>query len=420
MFVSDRSGWYGLYRLRSGDEGDFGSEAEALAPMEAEFADPQWVFGLSTYGIDDDGTIVAAARSGGRDRLYRVAPGSGRADEIDQPYPELGSVRVASGRVAFLGMGSRTPSSVVVMDRASGDREIVRQASTLTVDPGSLSEPQLITFPTGGGREAHALYYPPTNPAVTPPTDERPPLIVISHGGPTSNASAALNLETQFFTSRGFAVVDVDYGGSSGYGREYRSLLAGAWGIVDVEDCTNAARYLAERGLADPARLFIRGGSAGGYTTLRALTMSDVFAAGASHFGVGDLEALARDTHKFESRYLDGLVGPYPAALETYRDRSPIHHTGRLSCPLILFQGLDDKVVPPAQAEEMVAALEEKGLPHAYVAFEGEGHGFRRAENIATALSSEISFYAQLFGFELADDIAPVRIENLEGWTPAA
>lgn len=420
VFVSDRTGWYNLYRWRD-DAIDSGAPAaptpaEPLAPMAAEFADPQWVFGMSSYAIDADGKIVAAARSDGRDRLYRLTPDGGEPQELEQPFPELASVRVLDGTVAFLGGGPREPTSVVVLDRASGSSQVVYRPSEVTVDPAVLSVPRAIRFPTAGGREAYALFYAPTNPAVRAPEGALPPLIVISHGGPTSNANASFDAETQFFTSRGFAVVDVDYGGSSGYGREYRQRLDGAWGIVDVEDCTHAALFLAAQGLADPERLLIRGGSAGGYTTLRALTTGDTFAAGASYYGVGDLEALARDTHKFESRYLDGLVGPYPEARDLYHERSPINHTDRLACPLIVLQGEDDRVVPIAQAQQLVAALEAKRIPYAYLAFAGEGHGFRRGENIALALEAELSFYAQLFGFEPAGPIEPVTIAHLEGW----
>jgi len=420
VFVSDRTGWYNLYRWRddASDPGTPGAPtpAEPLAPMAAELADPQWVFGMSSYAIDADGTIVAAARSAGRDRLYRLATDGGEPQELEQPFPELASVRALAGTVAFLGGGPREPTSVVLLDRASGSSQVVYRPSEVTVDPAVLSVPQAIRFPTAGGREAYALFYAPTNPAVQAPKGALPPLIVISHGGPTSNANASFDAQTQFFTSRGFAVVDVDYGGSSGYGREYRQRLDGAWGIVDVEDCTHAALFLAAQGLVDPERLVIRGGSAGGYTTLRALTTGDTFAAGASHYGVGDLEALALDTHKFESRYLDGLVGPYPEARDVYRERSPINHTDRLACPLIVLQGEDDRVVPIAQAEKLVAALEAKRIPYAYLAFAGEGHGFRRSENIARALEAELSFYAQLFGFEPADPIEPVTIAHLEGW----
>ena len=260
---------------------------------------------------------------------------------------------------------------------------------------------------------AHAFYYPPHNRDHGAPAGELPPLIVRSHGGPTGATSDAFSLAIQYWTSRGFAVVDVNYGGSTGYGRAYRRRLEGRWGIVDVEDCVNAARFLAESGRADPDRLIIRGGSAGGYTTLAALAFRDTFRAGASLYGIGDLMALAQDTHKFESRYLDRLIGPLPQAESVYRERSPVYHLDEFDCPIIFFQGLDDKVVPPNQAEAMVAALDAKGLPVAYLAFDGEGHGFRKAETIVRAIEAELSFYGRVFGFTPADDIEPVPIRNI-------
>jgi dipeptidyl aminopeptidase/acylaminoacyl peptidase len=290
----------------------------------------------------------------------------------------------------------------------------VRRSREDPPDPGYISEPEDIEFPTTGDRTAHALYYAPRNPDCEVPSDERPPLVVMSHGGPTAATSSALNLAVQFFTSRGLAVVDVNYGGSTGYGRAYRERLNGNWGVVDTDDCVNAARYLADQGRVDRERMAIRGGSAGGYTTLCALVFHDVFAAGASYYGVADAEALARDTHKFESRYLDSLIGPYPEARELYRQRSPIHFADRLSCPLLILQGLEDEVVPPAQSEVLAEALRKNGLPYAYLAFEGEQHGFRRAENIVRAAEAELSFYARVFGFETADRLPPLAIENAE------
>jgi dipeptidyl aminopeptidase/acylaminoacyl peptidase len=260
---------------------------------------------------------------------------------------------------------------------------------------------------------AHAFYYPPKNKDYEAPEGEKPPLIVISHGGPTGATSSTLSLRIQYWTSRGIGVVDVNYGGSTGYGRAYRERLNGNWGVVDVDDCANAARFLVEQGKADGERLIIRGGSAGGYTTLAALTFRNVFKAGASYYGISDLEALEQDCHKFESRYNTSLIAPYPEAKALYVERSPIHHTQRLSCPIIMFQGMDDKVVPPNQAEMMLAAMREKGLPVAYIAFEGEGHGFRKAENIKRSLDAELYFYSRVFGFHLADAIEPIEIENL-------
>ena len=303
----------------------------------------------------------------------------------------------------------------VVAIALDGASEVLRPSRVDAVDPSFLARPRAIVVPTTGGESAHALHYPPANPGFEGPPGERPPLIVMSHGGPTSSASSALDLGVQFWTSRGIAVVDVDYRGSSGHGRAYRRRLEGNWGVVDVDDCVAAALFLAGADEVDGRRLAIRGGSAGGYTTLCALVFRDVFAAGASRYGVADLEALAADTHKFESRYLDRLVGPWPAARQRYQERSPIHHADRLSCPVILLQGADDRVVPPAQAEVMAAALRAKGLPFAHLVFEREQHGFRRAETVRRAAEAELSFLGQVLGFEPADDIEPVEVENLSG-----
>jgi dipeptidyl aminopeptidase/acylaminoacyl peptidase len=423
VFVSDRSGWWNLYRQPMMADGPTG-EALAITREQAEFAGPQWVFGMTWYGFAADGSIVAAARRGGRDELRRISPSAeapadtsagGPGERLPVAQTEIGDLRVAGSTVLFIGASADTPNSVVWLDlgRAGGEQAILRRTSELELDPGYISAAEPITFPTAGGREAHALLYRPKNRDHEGLPDERPPLVVMSHGGPTSSAWGGLDLEKQLFTSRGFAVVDVDYGGSVGYGREYMRRLDGSWGIVDVEDCINAARFLAERGDVDGRRMAITGGSAGGFTTLCAMVMHDVFACGASHYGVGDLEALARDTHKFESRYLDRLVGPYPEAADTYRSRSPIHSCHRLTRPLIVLQGSEDKVVPPAQAEALVAVMRERRIPHAYLLFEGEGHGFRQAANIRRALEAELSFYAQVFGFQLADEIEPVKVEHL-------
>jgi dipeptidyl aminopeptidase/acylaminoacyl peptidase len=299
------------------------------------------------------------------------------------------------------------------MDLSTGAFETLRRSSEVDVDPGYISVPEAIEFPTEGGLTAHAFFYAPKNKDFAAPAGELPPLLVISHGGPTAAVTGQFNLSIQFWTSRGIGVVDVNYGGSTGYGRPYRERLKDRWGIVDIDDCVNAALYLVERGDADPARLAIRGGSAGGYTTLASLAFRDVFAAGASYYGVSDLEALAKDTHKFESRYLDGLIGPYPERRDLYLERSPIHHVDGFSAPMIVLQGLEDKVVPPNQAEMIVDALREKGVPVAYVPFEGEQHGFRRAENIKKSLGAELYFYSRVFGFEPPDSAEPVPIENL-------
>jgi dipeptidyl aminopeptidase/acylaminoacyl peptidase len=407
-FVSDRSGWWNLYRL--GEDGP-----EALAPMEAEFGRPQWGFAGATYGFLRDGRVCCVFGDNGSDHLGTVE--SGRVREIQTPYAAFGRVApFARGGRDALALIAASPSqspAVVILDPADGRSEVVRLSREDAIPHEQLSSPESVEFPTAGDRTAHALYYAPRSSEFCGPEGERPPLVVMSHGGPTGATSSTLNPAIQFWTTRGFAVVDVNYGGSTGYGRAYRERLRGSWGVVDTQDCIAAALWLAERGLVDRERMAIRGGSAGGYTTLCALTFHDVFAAGASYYGVADAEALARDTHKFESRYLDSLIGPYPEARELYRERSPIHFAERLSCPLLLLQGLEDAIVPPAQAEVMVAALRARGLPWAYLAFEGEQHGFRRAENMIRAQQAELYFYSRVFGFEAADALEPIEIENL-------
>ncbi len=406
-FVSDRTGWWNLYRYRDG-------RIESLCEMEAEFGKPQWVFGMSTYAFESAERIICAYTSHGTWQLGRLDTRTRRLEPIGTPYTEITGVRARPGQAVFLAGSPGEAVSVISLDLGTGKRQVLRSSSRLQIDSGFISQPQAIEFPTEGGLTAHALFYAPKNRDYAAAGGERPPLLVISHGGPTSAASSTLSWEVQFWTSRGLAVVDVNYGGSTGYGRAYRQRLNGEWGVVDVDDCANAARYLVERGKADGNRLAIRGASAGGYTTLSALAFRDVFKAGASYFGVSDLGALTRETHKFESRYLDRLIGPYPERSDLYRERSPIHHTDGLSCPMILFQGLEDKVVPPNQAELMAEALRKKGLPVAYLPFEGEQHGFRRAENIKRALDAELYFYSRMFGFDLADPVEPVLIENLD------
>jgi dipeptidyl aminopeptidase/acylaminoacyl peptidase len=358
--------------------------------------------------------MVAAYTRGGRWRLCTIdtAAGSWRDIAIDlEPREWL----AADGRHLLLVAGSATMADAVVrLDLESGSTEVLQRSSTLALDAGDVSVPEAIECSTVDGEVAHAFYYPPRNRAYSALPGEHPPLVAISHGGPTTAATAILDLRIQFWTSRGFAVVDVNYGGSSGYGRAYRDRLAGQWGCVDVDDMVSVARHLVGEGKADAARLIIRGGSAGGFTTLAALTFRPgVFTAGASYYGVSDIEVLARDTHKFESRYLDRLIGPYPQRRDLYRARSPIHHVEHLACPLILLQGLEDKVVPPNQSELMARAARANGLPVAYLAFEGEQHGFRRAETIVRSLEAELYFYGAVFGFTPSDAIAPVPIDNL-------
>lgn len=405
-FASDHTGWWNLYRYDGGD-------VKPVYPMKAEFGDPQWVFGTSTYGFTDDKTIIARYQQNGLSHLGRIDLESGSLSTIDTPYQAISGVAVDRERVVFLGGSPMEATSVVLVDLGSGDTEVLRRSTAVQVEEGYISKPEPIEFPTEGGLNAHAFFYPPRNKDYESPPGEKPPLLVFTHGGPTGSTSSSFNPFIQFWTSRGFAIVDVNYGGSTGYGRAYRERLRGNWGVVDVDDAVNAARYLVEKGLVDGERLAIRGGSAGGYTTLSALAFRDVFKAGASLFGIGDLETFVGDTHKFESRYIDSLVGPYPEKKELYRERSAIYHLDRMNTPVILLQGLEDEIVPPNQSEMMFEALKEKGVPTAYIAFEGEQHGFRKAENIIRAIEVELYFYGKVFGFEPADEIEPVAIENL-------
>ncbi|HTX92962.1 MAG TPA: S9 family peptidase [Anaerolineales bacterium] len=404
-FVSDRTGWWNLYRL--------GEAAEALCPLEAEFGEPQWVFGLRTYDFIGADEILCTYSQGGAWHLARLDAKTGKLAPLDLPFTDYGSPHIGEG-FAVLSAGSPAdPPVLLKLDLATGRTEVLRRAFEPTIDRAYFSLPQPLEFPTENGLAARGYFYPPANRDFTAPQGELPPLLVFSHGGPTDAASTALRYGIQFWTSRGFAILDVDYGGSSGYGRAYRMRLNGNWGIVDVEDCCNGALWLAEQGRVDPKRLAIRGGSAGGFTTLAALVFKNVFSAGASLYGVSDLEALATDTHKFESRYLDNLVGPYRARKDLYVARSPIHHTDRLATPLILLQGDEDRVVPPSQSQKMYEAVKAKGLPVAYLLFAGEQHGFRQAKNIQRAYEAELYFYSKIFRFDLADPVEPVRIENL-------
>lgn len=404
-FVSDRTGWWNLYRWRNG-------RIEPLCPMEADFGLPLWNFGMRTYAFETPTRIICTYTEKGVRRLARLDTGSGKLQPIETPFTEIGSPHVHNGKLLFIGASPSEPACVVLHDLATGKHEILKRATDLKVDSGYISIPRPIEFPTEGGKTAHAYFYAPKNKDFVAPDGEKPPLIVMSHGGPTSSASTSFNLGIQYWTSRGFGVVDVNYGGSTGYGREYWQRLVGQWGVVDVDDCVNAAKYLVARGEADEKRCAIRGGSAGGYTTLCALTFRDFFRAGASHFGLAELEIFVKDTHKFESRYLESLIGPYPAKRDLYRERSPLFFADRITAPLILFQGLEDKVVPPNQHRMIFEAVRKKGIPCASFEFEGEQHGFRKAETIKRVLEAELYFYSRMFGFELAEKVEPVKIEN--------
>ena len=408
FFVSDRTGWWNLYCWRAG-------HIEAIAPMQAEFGAPAWALGTRTYAFESADRIVCKFVESGFWKLATIDTRTTQFTTIESPYTEMSRGDIVAGNMqAALEAGSANlPDSLVSLNPDTGKMTPLKHSRPVPVADGFISEPRSIEFETAGGKTAHAYYYPVKNAEFEGPDGEKPPLLVVSHGGPTGSAMTSFNLSYQFWTSRGIAVVDVNYGGSTGYGTEYRRRLDGQWGIVDIDDCINAALHLVREGEVDGERLMVRGGSAGGYTTLAALTFRDVFKVGASYYGVSDLEALATETHKFESRYLDSMVGPYPERRDLYVERSPIHHTDQLSCPIILLQGLEDRVVLPNQAEMMVEALRRKGLPVAYLPFEGEQHGFRKSENIKRALEAELYFYSRILGFKIADDIEPVEIEGL-------
>ncbi len=392
FFVSDRSGWWNIYRERNG-------AFEPVAPVEAEFSRPQWRFGMSSYAFESAERMICCFVKDGGWTLAQVDLRSGRFEPIPTEFTDISQLRAGKGRAAFFGGTPSEALALIELNLSDGTHRVIRRSAV--VEDGVrpyVARPEPIAFPTSDGETAHAIYYPPFSPAFAAPAGEKAPVLVLSHGGPTASASSTLSLEVQYWTSRGVGVLDVNYRGSTGYGRAYRLKLERQWGVVDVADCVNGAQYLVENRNADPDRLMIAGGSAGGYTTLCALTSGGekTFSAGASHYGVSDLAALARDTHKFESRYLDWLIGPYPQDERLYADRSPINHADRLSAPVIFFQGADDKVVPPNQTELMVAALKERGIPVGYFLFEGEQHGFRKAETLKRALDAELYFFATL------------------------
>ena len=420
FFVSDESGFWQPQVIT--DLATLKAEPLLVGSeySQCEFGLPMWVFGQSTYAVVSERLLVFAFNRRGLWSLGRLeldfdGAGGHKFVEIETPYTEFSYLTAGQNRVAMLAAAASIAQSVVELDLQTGKFATIKASASELPGSGYLSKPEVIEFPTDGGLTAFAFYYPPTNQDCAPLAGERPPLLVKCHGGPTGAASSSLSLGLQYWTSRGFAVVDVNYGGSTGFGREYRKRLNKNWGVVDVADCRNCVQYLVERQLADPARVAISGGSAGGYTVLCALTFTDTFTAGASHYGIGDLEALARDTHTFESRYLDNLVAPYPSGRALYESRSPINHVEKLNCPVIFFQGLDDKVVPPNQAEAMVDALRSKGIPVAYIAYEGEAHGFRKAVNIIQTLQSEQYFFTRIFGIDSESLPISVKIENLPG-----
>jgi len=404
-FAAEPTGWMNLYRYIDG-------RTEHIANLEAEVVAPEWQFGAAHYGFLPNGDVIGIARAGGRDSLIRTSR-AGQVTPIEVPYTEIGSISVHGDRFVVRAAGPTSPATIAEID-LQGNVEVLRRATPFAPELQDTSVPEHIEFPTKGNHTAYGNYYPPTNRSFVGPEGELPPLIVTSHGGPTSSAFTAFQTGLQLFASRGYAVLDVDYGGSTGYGRDYRKRLEGQWGIVDVDDCVAGAKYLAEQGLVDGERQAIRGGSASGFTTLAALAFTKQFDAGCTYFGIGDLRAFVKDTHKFESRYLESLVGPWPDQQQRYLDRSPALHANRITSPVLVQQGEEDKVVPREEAERIVDALFERRVPHAYLLYPGEDHGFRSREAIMRSFGAELSFYAQVFGFEPADDVEPVEIQFLD------
>ena len=386
---------------------------ERVVTMEAEFGRPQWGFRMSTYAFESDGRVVCSLLKDGKWNLATIDTISLKFKRVKTPFTDISDVRASSDNAFFIAASPTEAGAIASANLRRGSTKVLYRPKRARVDPDFISSPSHIRFTTTGRKKAYAFFYPPKNKSYSPLRGERPPLIVVSHGGPTSFSSSSLSLIIQYWTSRGFAVLNVNYRGSTGYGRHYMKELEGQWGIADVDDCVNGALHLARLGKADRKRLIIRGGSAGGYTTLCALTFRKIFAAGASYYGVSDLEGLERETHKFESHYSDRLVAPYPERRDVYIERSPLYHTDKLSTPIIFFQGLEDAVVPPSQSERMVEALRTKGIPVAYIAFEGEQHGFRKAESLKKAYEAELYFYSKILGISVADEIEPVEIQNL-------
>ena len=403
-FAAEPTDWMNLYRYVDG-------KAVPISNVEAELVAPDWQFGYRTYTFLDGGDILAIARSSGRDNLIRIAP-DGSSITIDLPYTEMNGLSLDGDRLVLRAAAPDKPAAVIEID-LQGNVTVLRTANPTIPEREDVSIPEHIEFPTTGDLTAFGNFYPPTNRSFVGPAGELPPLIVTSHGGPTAEAFSGFATGIQLFTSRGYAVLDVDYGGSTGYGKAYRKRLEGQWGVVDVDDCVAGAVHLAEQGLVDGERTAIRGGSASGYTTLAALAFTDEFDAGCTYFGIGDLRAFVKDTHKFESRYLESLLGPWPAAKQVYLDRSPSLHAEQITAPVLVQQGADDRIVPPSEAERIVDALFERRIPHAYLLYPGEDHGFRGHDAIIRSFGAELSFYAQVFGFEPADDIEPLEIQFL-------
>jgi dipeptidyl aminopeptidase/acylaminoacyl peptidase len=405
-FISDRNGWWNIYRHRNGT-------VESVHQRQSEFCRASWHLGYSSYAFSSSEQMICSYNEKGFWNIGLIDLKSKQLCEIKTDFTDIWWLKILGRRAVFRGASPSCPQAIIFLDIDSGACQSIAKSTNLVLEPAMISEPVAIEFPTANGQSAYGFYYRPKNKNYCGPETDKPPLLVKVHGGPTSMALTLLNLEIQFWTSRGFAVLDVNYSGSTGYGRAYRERLAGTWGIADVADCINGALYLVEIGAVDAKRLLISGGSAGGFTTLCALTFEETFKAGASYYGISDLESMRRETHKFESHYLDKLVGEYPARLDTYRERSPLHHIDQLCRPIAFFQGSEDKIVPPNQTEMMVDELRRRKIPVACLIFENEQHAFRRAETIRRSLDGELYFYSKVLGFNVPDDILPLEVENL-------
>lgn len=406
-FVSDRNGYWNLYN----------EENEAICEMNADFSAPIWVLGNKSYtfiSINNKPHIAAIYTEKAIDSLALINLETNSFKKIPLEFNTLTDVTLKKQNLVLLAKSPTELQQIIEIDPISNQVTVLVAPEPLNIDPSFFSSPEVIEFPSLNEKNAFAFFYPPKNPNFKADAGEKPPLIVFTHGGPTANVNPSLKLSIQFWTSRGFAVCDVNYSGSSGYGREYRDRLKGNWGVVDVYDVCSAAQYLVDKGLVDKEKLIIEGGSAGGYTTLAALTFRNVFKAGASYFGVSDLELLTKDGHKYEARYLDSLVGPYPADIAIYHARSPLFHTDKLSCPVLFLQGGMDKIVPPNQAEKMYEALLKKKIPTAYILFEEEAHGFRSAPNIIASFEAELYFYRKILKIQTNEKAPPLKIVGLD------
>ncbi|MBT8127627.1 MAG: DUF829 domain-containing protein [Gammaproteobacteria bacterium] len=405
-FVTDESGWWNLARLEQ-------RQTVAVTNIESEFGLPQWVFGQTTYAFCEHNKIICSRISDGSGQLSLIDLDTFELTDIEIPLTTFDSICADNGTAGIIAASKRDFSQVIKLDSARLETQTLVRSCDIAIDDAYLSTGQNFWLETRHADKIHAIYYAPANKDYQAPAEQLAPLIVLCHGGPTGAAHASLDIRKQYWTSRGFAIVDVNYSGSTGYGRDYRERLKDNWGVRDVEDICDAAKFFASKGIVDASRLIVKGSSAGGYTVLAALTFHDTFSCGASYYGISDLETLCADTHKFEARYTEQLIGRYPEQQSIYRQRSPIHHVDQLSCPIIFFQGLEDRVVPPSQAEKMVSALKNKGIPVCYVPFENEQHGFRQAVSIKSALDAELYFYSVIFGFRTGDELPPIAIENV-------